>query len=231
MKYACVVLLLAAEGKADPVASALEQANGDGTLRQFVLWLPFILDSLWHPFPGEDGLIRVATSPDGTTQEENQQAESAFGWQPSGLPGGLAPAVAEPPVQGPQAALAEEIRRVNRLHQQAVCCANTVLRLNYFRHCVDGDRHARAVLVELQQAVADLPDPPLRNDPFYGEEIVDVAGVRATSTHAALFQVARRTWDPIAADSRQTLLCLSRTTTGHSTPDEGHADRKSYPAD
>jgi hypothetical protein len=86
MKYACALLLLASEGKADAVASALTEANGDGELRRFVLWLPFILDNLWHPFPSEDGLIRVAESPDGTSREENQQAEQAFGWRPLILP-------------------------------------------------------------------------------------------------------------------------------------------------
>ncbi len=58
-------------------------------------------------------------------------------------------------------------------------------------------------MVELQQALTDLPDLPLRNDPFCGEEIVDVAGVRAASTHAALLQVARRTWE-----AAQLRVCL-----------------------
>jgi hypothetical protein len=80
MKYALAVLLLASEGNNEAVASALERANGDWELRRFVLWLPFIRDSLWQPFPRGDGLIPVAMSPDGTSLEENQQAERAFGW-------------------------------------------------------------------------------------------------------------------------------------------------------
>jgi hypothetical protein len=86
MKFACALLLLAFEGHADPVASSLASANGDAELRQFVLWLPFVLDNLWNPSPGEDGLIRVALSPDGTSRAENQKAERGFGWRPCGLP-------------------------------------------------------------------------------------------------------------------------------------------------
>jgi hypothetical protein len=90
MKFACALLLIACDGQADAVASALENANSDGELRRFVLWLPFILDSLWHPFPEKNGLLQVAMTPDGTSWEENAQAERAFGWQPLGVP-------AEPP--------------------------------------------------------------------------------------------------------------------------------------
>jgi hypothetical protein len=80
MKYAVVLLLAASEGNTEAVTSALERANGDTELRRFVLWLPFIRDNLWLPFSRGDGPIPVATSPDGTTLEENQQAEQAFGW-------------------------------------------------------------------------------------------------------------------------------------------------------
>jgi hypothetical protein len=86
MKYACAVLLVASHGRADAVASALDSANGDGELRRFVLWLPFILDNLWPPFPGNDGLTRVALCPDETSWEEHQQAGRAFGWESAGLP-------------------------------------------------------------------------------------------------------------------------------------------------
>jgi nucleoside phosphorylase len=86
MKYACAVVLLGSEGKADAVALALEKANRDRDLRRFVLWLPFILDNLWHPFPNEKGLVRMAMSPDGTNQEQNEQAEQAFGWRALGIP-------------------------------------------------------------------------------------------------------------------------------------------------
>src|SRR5262249_15945236 len=62
MKYASALLLVASEGNAGAVASALEKANGDRELRRFVLWLPFILDNLWHPFSGDNGPIPVAMS-------------------------------------------------------------------------------------------------------------------------------------------------------------------------
>jgi hypothetical protein len=78
MKFAWAVVLLAAEGDADLLASALEKANLDGELRRFILWMNFILDSLWHPFPADDGIIRVSTPPDGTSREEYEQAERAL---------------------------------------------------------------------------------------------------------------------------------------------------------
>src|SRR5262249_29878077 len=81
LKFACALLLLASKGEAEHVASSLASANGDGELRRFVLWLPFTLDNLWRPFPDEDGLIRVALSPDGTSREKNQKADLAFGWR------------------------------------------------------------------------------------------------------------------------------------------------------
>jgi hypothetical protein len=68
------------------VAEALQKANGNRELCRFVLWVPFILDSLWTPLPCEDGLIRVAEVPDETTFEEKEQAEQAFGWGPLLLP-------------------------------------------------------------------------------------------------------------------------------------------------
>src|SRR5262249_8053147 len=85
MRFACALLLLAADGKAGAVASALERANADRELCRFVLWLPFILDNLWHPFPGEDGLTRVAEAPDGTRWGEAEQGVKAFGWRSNGL--------------------------------------------------------------------------------------------------------------------------------------------------
>jgi hypothetical protein len=82
LAYACAVLVLASEGQAEGVASALEKADGDGELRRFVLWLPYILDNLWHPFPDADGLTWVAAAPEGTSHKENLQAGEAFGWKP-----------------------------------------------------------------------------------------------------------------------------------------------------
>jgi hypothetical protein len=93
--------------------------------------------------------------------------------------------------------LKREIERANGLHGLAVSCANAVLRLDFLRHCADGDQHARAALVELQQAVAQLPDLPLGDDPFCGDGLVEVAGVQGTSTHVGLLQLARRTWQAV----------------------------------
>jgi hypothetical protein len=92
MRFACVLLLLASQDRADAVASALVDAKDHRELRRFVHWLGFILDNLWHPLPGEDGIIQVVMPPDGTSQEERAQAGQAFGW---GQPG----RVAEPPAQ------------------------------------------------------------------------------------------------------------------------------------
>ncbi len=78
MKFACALVLLAVEGDADSLASALEKANRDVELRRFILWMNFILDSLWHPFAADDGIIRVSTPPDGTSREEYDQAERAL---------------------------------------------------------------------------------------------------------------------------------------------------------
>jgi hypothetical protein len=86
LAYACAILVLASEGEAEDVASALAKAQGDSELRGFVLWLPFIVDRLWHPFPDADGLTRVAEAPEGTSHEENVQAGEAFGWKPLVLP-------------------------------------------------------------------------------------------------------------------------------------------------
>src|SRR5262249_42917708 len=74
MRYACALLAEATEGRLESVASHLKNANGDGDLRRFVLWLPFILDNLWPPYPDGNGLTRVAFSPEGTSLEEQQQA-------------------------------------------------------------------------------------------------------------------------------------------------------------
>jgi hypothetical protein len=78
VKYACVLLLLAVEGPADDLAPALEKAHGDPDLLRFVLFLPYIRDALWIPVSDSLG-IRCALPPDGTTLEEYQQAQQAFG--------------------------------------------------------------------------------------------------------------------------------------------------------
>jgi hypothetical protein len=43
MKYACALLLLACEGDGDALFTALQRANGDSELREFVLWLPVLV--------------------------------------------------------------------------------------------------------------------------------------------------------------------------------------------
>jgi hypothetical protein len=88
MKYACALLLVAMEGRPDAVKSALGRGNGDRELRRFVLWLPYILDNLWLPFPDDDGRTRVALAPEGASLEEAHQADQAFGWRPLGLSAG-----------------------------------------------------------------------------------------------------------------------------------------------
>jgi len=85
MRYACALLLLASEGKVNDVMSALEESNRDWEPREWVLWIPFILDYLWYPYPGENGRTLVAKSPEGVSLEETEQAEKAFGWQSLGL--------------------------------------------------------------------------------------------------------------------------------------------------
>jgi hypothetical protein len=93
-----------------------------------------------------------------------------------------------------QAIVNQEHERINRLHCLAVRCADAVLHLHYLRSMADGDRHARAVLIELQQLVAVLPELPRSNDPFCGETAVEVAGGTTTSWHTAAFSLARHTW-------------------------------------
>ena len=81
------------------------------------------------------------------------------------------------------------------MHRLAVRCLDIVLQLSFFRYCADGDQHARARLVELRQAVAELPALPLGDDPFCGDALVAVGGISATSTHAAAFLLARHMWN------------------------------------
>jgi hypothetical protein len=87
MKFASAILVLASEEQADELASALQKAISDEELRQFVLWLPFILDNLWHPPRGENGLIAIASPPETTSMEDCGRANEAFGWRPTTLTG------------------------------------------------------------------------------------------------------------------------------------------------
>ncbi|HEY7310275.1 MAG TPA: hypothetical protein VH643_13005 [Gemmataceae bacterium] len=112
---------------------------------------------------------------------------------PSDVPAANSPTV--------QLALCQEIECVNALHRLAGRCLNPVLRLHTFRHYGDGDRLARDALLELQQAVNELPDLPMADDPFSADEIVEEANVTATSMHAAAFDMARRTWHSVQLTS------------------------------
>ncbi len=82
MKYACALLVLGAQGNIPVVADNLEKAYLDYELRRFVLWLPFILDVLWTPYPGPDGLTRHEMPPEGVSLEDYKKAHRAFGERP-----------------------------------------------------------------------------------------------------------------------------------------------------
>jgi hypothetical protein len=145
-------------------------------------WPSFGAIHAWHPDLIEAWQLRSRFSPQ-QHETEPMPCRSSVEVQTS------------PSAPGTSTVLGQESERINQLHALAVRCANVVLRLEHLRQCGDGERHARAALIDLQQAVADLPDLPLGNDPFCGDDIVDVAGVRGTSTHVALLQVARLTWE------------------------------------
>jgi hypothetical protein len=86
MRFAIALLLAGSEGESGKVVAALEKASGDKELRRFVLWLPFILDNLWHPFHTAGRRTEIATPPDGISMKEKERAEQAFGWQTVGNP-------------------------------------------------------------------------------------------------------------------------------------------------
>jgi hypothetical protein len=132
MRFACALLLLAADEQADAVASALADATGDGELRWFVRWLGFILDNFWVPFAGEDGIIRV-TIPDGITREEYAQAGQAFGWRPCGL-------TAEPPTPPPPDTL------------ETILCRCAVIRDQLAKKAGEGARGVRIDTPDAQLA-------------------------------------------------------------------------------
>src|SRR5262249_49397496 len=74
-KCSCALVVLGTQGNLQAVAAILEKAHGDEELCQFVLWLPFILDALWTPFPGPDGLTRYELPPDGVSLEDYRKAQ------------------------------------------------------------------------------------------------------------------------------------------------------------
>jgi hypothetical protein len=105
--------------------------------------------------------------------------------------------VVQPPPPDAQNACTQAIERINQLHRLAARCVNAVLRLHHLRHCFDGAGHGLAALVELCDAVRESPSLPLAEDPFCREEVVEVAGMTATSAHVAAFAIAQRTWDAV----------------------------------
>jgi hypothetical protein len=88
----------------------------------------------------------------------------------------------------------QQMERMYHLHQLAVRSVNVVLRLQTLIHFADGDRHARDALIQLERVVNELPALPLTDDPFSADEVVEAAGVVATSMHAAAFAITRKTW-------------------------------------
>jgi hypothetical protein len=75
LRFACKVLLLAADGDTGAVAAALEGSRGERGLRRWPRWLLYVLENLWPP----DG-CPAAEVPDGTSLDEKRRADAAFGW-------------------------------------------------------------------------------------------------------------------------------------------------------
>lgn len=81
LDVAAELLLLSCAGNHDDLAIYLGRIHHDEDLRQFVLWLPYILDNLWQPVAEENGTIRTAEPPEGISYEDFRKAGEAFGWQ------------------------------------------------------------------------------------------------------------------------------------------------------
>ena len=103
--------------------------------------------------------------------------------------------------------LRREIERINVLHRLASRCLNPVLRLHTLIHFFDGERHGRDALFAMQQAVNELPELPLADDPFAGDAVVEEAGVVATSMHVAAFAIAEQTWQSVQISSLESGSC------------------------
>jgi hypothetical protein len=204
--FACAATLILSGwgGCPEEVAHGLEAVYRHPPLRAFVTWLPYLLDNLYLPEAGPEGIIQVEGPPDGVSFAEYRQAEAALlGWRAAARcrtdapdregPGAGAESVPDPPV-APQEVLDHEIEHLNQLHRLAGRCLNALLSLHHLRLCGDGDRHGHAALIELRDAVAALPPLPLAEDPFCRDEVITVAGVDATSAHAALWALAEQTW-------------------------------------
>jgi hypothetical protein len=97
----------------------------------------------------------------------------------------------------PSPAEQPQIERINHLHCLAARGVKVVRRLQTLLHCADGDHHARDALLQLQLAVNEVAALPLTDDPFSADEVVEAAGVVATSMHAAAFAITQRTWQTV----------------------------------
>ena len=86
MVFACAMLTSAAEQTAQKVSSNLKKANRHRDVMSFILWLPYILDNLWQPYPDEHGMIRITSPPFGTSPDDIQRAGLAFGCQAFVMP-------------------------------------------------------------------------------------------------------------------------------------------------
>jgi hypothetical protein len=109
----------------------------------------------------------------------------------------------QPPARPPDSpsALERERDRLVSLHRQAVRCLNAVLALHAFQFTGDGEARGQKALHELRDALAQAPPSPSANDPFCRDNLVEVAGLQATSAHAAAFAIARRTWSDVELES------------------------------
>jgi hypothetical protein len=91
------------------------------------------------------------------------------------------------------AALCEAIDQVNRLNRLSERCVNVVIRLQFLRYYGrSGYEDGLAALEELEAVVAELPPLPLSPDPFCQNDVVELAGIHATSAHAAAYDLAVR---------------------------------------
>ena len=103
------------------------------------------------------------------------------------------------------AALDQQIDEVNRLSRLAVRGINVVIRLHCLPYFFDGMEQAQQALADLEAVVSELSSVALSPDPFCGNNPVDISGIRATSAHAAAFELARLTWDAVQLRSLESV--------------------------
>jgi hypothetical protein len=103
------------------------------------------------------------------------------------------------------AALDQQIDEVNRLSRLAVRGINVVIRLHCLPYFFDGMEQAQQALADLEAVVSELSSVALSPDPYCGNNPVDISGIRATSAHAAAFELARLTWDAVQLRSLESV--------------------------